>query len=75
MSDLGFANHTQFKIARIEKDLTQEDLSTKVGVSRQTLSLIERSLQSPSLEVACNIAKVLEKSINQIFYTGGMFND
>ena len=45
----------------------QADLGKLVGVSRQTISLIERGDYNPSVTVALTIAKVLGVDINEIF--------
>ena len=45
----------------------QADLGKLVGVSRQTISLIERGDYNPSVTVALTIAKVLGVDINGIF--------
>lgn len=47
--------------------LNQADLGKLVGVSRQTISLIERGDYNPSVTVALTIAKVLGVDINEIF--------
>ena len=45
----------------------QAELGKLVGVSRQTISLIERGDYNPSVTVALTIAKVLGVDINEIF--------
>ena len=47
--------------------LNQADLGGLVGVSRQTISLIERGDYNPSVTVALKIAQVLGVDINEIF--------
>ena len=49
------------------KDLTQEQLASRVGVSRQTLIAIENGKYSPSLEFAFALAKALEVEIGELF--------
>ena len=41
----------KMKIARIEKDLSQEQLADKIGVTRQTISMIEAGKFNPSLQL------------------------
>jgi len=48
-------------------DMTQEDLSQKVGVSRQSIIAIESGKYNPSLELAYNIAKTFECKIEDVF--------
>lgn len=52
---------------RKKSGLNQADLGKLVGVSRQTISLIERGDYNPSVTVALTIAKVLGVDINEIF--------
>ena len=56
------------KIARIEKDLTQAQLAQKVGVTRQTIGLIEKNEYNPSLQLCVAIAKTLDKTLNDLFW-------
>ena len=46
---------------------TQEQLSKKLGVSRQTIISIENGRYSPSLELAYKIAKLFQLSIEEVF--------
>lgn len=52
---------------RKEKGINQTDLGRLVGVSRQTISLIERGDYNPSVMVALSIAKVFAVSVEDIF--------
>ena len=45
----------------------QAEFGKLVGVSRQTISLIERGDYNPSVTVALTIARVLGVDINEIF--------
>lgn len=60
----------KLKLARIEKELTQDQLAEKVGVTRQTISLIELGKYNPSLNLCIKISKVLDKTLNDIFWEG-----
>jgi putative transcriptional regulator len=55
------------KIQRAIKDLTQEALAKKIGVSRQTINSIEKNRYIPSTVLALKISKVFDKSVNEIF--------
>ncbi len=46
---------------------TQEQLSQKLGVSRQTIISIENGRYSPSLELAYKMAKLFQLSIEEVF--------
>jgi putative transcriptional regulator len=47
--------------------MTQQELATHVGVSRQTIIAIEGGKHSPSLEVAFRIARVLGQPLDALF--------
>ena len=49
------------------KQMTQEDLSRIVNVSRQSIIAIESGKYNPSLELAYNIAKVFDSTIEEVF--------
>jgi putative transcriptional regulator len=56
------------KEVRQKKGLTQEELASNVGVSRQTIISIERYRYKPSLELAMKIAKKLNINTEKLFY-------
>ena len=56
------------KEVRQKKGLTQEELGTNVGVSRQTIISIERYRYKPTLESAMKIAQNLNIKIEKLFY-------
>ncbi|MFL7944426.1 MULTISPECIES: helix-turn-helix transcriptional regulator [Priestia] len=58
----------RIKIARIEKNLTQKDLASKVNVTRQTIGLIEADKYNPSLKLCIDIAKTLDKTLDELFW-------
>ena len=58
----------KMKSARAALDMSQQDLATAVGVSRQTISQIERGDYSPSVTLALKIAKVFEVQVEDIFW-------
>ncbi len=53
---------------RKKKNLTQESLAQKVGVTRRTIVSLEKGNYIPSLLLALQIAETLEQDINDIFY-------
>ncbi len=55
------------KIERAIHDLTQQDLATAIGVSRQTINSIESGKYIPSTVLSLKISKVFGKSVNEIF--------
>lgn len=52
---------------RIKKNVTQEQLSAAVGVSRQTIVAIEKGNYVPSLLLAINLAEFFGVSVEKIF--------
>lgn len=58
----------RMKIARIECDLTQEQLAEKIGVARQTIGLIEAGNYNPSISLCIEICKALNKSLDELFW-------
>lgn len=56
------------KMARVEKSLSQEQLAEMVGVTRQTISMIESGNYNPTIKLCISICKVLNKTLNDIFW-------
>ncbi|MDQ0216475.1 putative transcriptional regulator [Oikeobacillus pervagus] len=57
------------KITRIEKgNLTQMELANLVGVTRQTMNLIEAQKYNPSIRVCLLIARFLDKPLDELFW-------
>ena len=58
----------RLKLARVEKDLSQEELAKIVGVSRNTIGLIEAGKYNPSLNLCISICKALSRTLNDLFW-------
>ena len=56
------------KITRMKSSITQEQLARKVGVTRQTIGLIEKGEYNPSLHLCISIAKELNKTLDELFW-------
>jgi len=56
------------KIARIECDVSQEQLAKIVEVTRQTIGLIESGEYNPTLKLCIDICKALNKTLNDLFW-------
>lgn len=54
-------------IFRAEKGWSQEELASRVGVSRQTIATLEKNKYNPSLVLAFKIANAFEKQITEVF--------
>lgn len=48
-------------------EMTQAELAERIGVTRQTLIAIEQGKYSPSLELAFQIARAFEVSLDDVF--------
>ena len=59
----------KLKLARIEKRLNQQELADRVDVTRQTIGLIEKGNYNPSLNLCIKIAKALDRTLDQLFWT------
>lgn len=57
----------RIKIARIECDMSQEDLANAVGVTRQTIGLIEAGKYNPTLNLCLAICRATGKTLNDLF--------
>ena len=57
----------RLKEYRARINVNQTEMGKLVGVSRQTISQIERGDYSPSVTLALKIAKVLNVSVEDIF--------
>lgn len=55
-------------MARIEHDLSQGELAEKVGVTRQTIGLIELGKYNPTLNLCISICKALNKTLDELFW-------
>ncbi|GAV10635.1 MULTISPECIES: helix-turn-helix transcriptional regulator [Paenibacillus] len=60
----------KLKMARVEKDMTQQELANAVNASRQTIGLIEKGEFNPSLQLCIAIAKALGKTLDELFWEG-----
>jgi putative transcriptional regulator len=58
----------RLKIARVEKGLSQQELADLVGVTRQTIGLIEKGKYNPTLNLCIKIVKILNKTLNDLFW-------
>ena len=57
----------KLKIYRVKFDFTQDDLSKKLKVSRQTINAIENNKYFPSLELGLQLAKILDCKVDDLF--------
>lgn len=60
----------KLKSARAAKDLSQQQLAGAVGVSRQTINAIEKGDYNPTIKLCIAICKVLDKTLDELFWEG-----
>lgn len=58
----------KLKSARAALDMSQQDLADKVGVSRQTISAIEKGDYNPTINLCIAICKAVGKTLNDLFW-------
>ncbi|MEI8143719.1 MAG: helix-turn-helix transcriptional regulator [Candidatus Berkelbacteria bacterium] len=57
----------KLKVLRAEKNITQAELATSVGVTRSTINYLEKNEYMPSLPLAFRLASFFGKKIEEIF--------
>ena len=55
----------------LKHTLTQQELADIVGVTRQTIGLIEKGNYNPTLHLCIRIAKALDKTLDPLFWEDG----
>ena len=58
----------KMKSARAALDMSQQDLATAVGVSRQTINAIEKGEYNPTINLCRSICRVLGKTLDELFW-------
>lgn len=53
---------------RLMLGISQLDLAKGIGVSRQTINMIENNKYNPSLDLCINLAKALQTDLNSLFW-------
>ena len=62
------AKNLKLKAARAGMDLSQDDLAKAVGVSRQTISAIEKGDYNPTINLCISICKTLGRTLDDLFW-------
>lgn len=57
----------QIRELRATREMTQQDLADRIGVTRQTVIAIEQDKYSPSLETAFKVARIFGVPLEQCF--------
>lgn len=58
----------RLKSARAALDMSQQELADEVGVTRQTISAIEKGDYNPSIRLCIAICKALGKTLDELFW-------
>ena len=58
----------KMKLARMEQDISQTDLAKRIGVTRQTIGMIESGDYNPTLKLCIAICKELGKTLDDLFW-------
>lgn len=58
----------KLKLARVERELSQEQLAALVGVTRQTIGMIEAGNYNPTLNLCLAICRALNKTLDDLFW-------
>ncbi len=58
----------RLKAARAMLDMSQAELAEAVGVSRQTISAVEKGDYNPTINLCIAICKVLNKTLDELFW-------
>ena len=58
----------RLKAARAGLDMSQDDLAKRVGVSRQTISAIEKGDYNPTINLCISVCKALDKTLDELFW-------
>jgi putative transcriptional regulator len=56
------------KLARVERGYTQQQLADLIGVTRQTIGLIEAERYNPTIILCLRLAQALQKSLTDLFW-------
>lgn len=61
----------RLRVARAEHRLSQQELASRAGVTRQTISAIENGQYCPSALLAFQLARQLGKRVDELFFLEG----
>jgi putative transcriptional regulator len=61
----------RLKVARAERNLSQDQLARMAGVTRQTISSIETGVYTPSALLAFRLAEILGEPVDRLFFLEG----
>lgn len=59
--------HNQIRVQRAIKNITQDELAVKIGVTRKTINTIENGIYVPSTILAIRLARFFEIKVEELF--------
>lgn len=59
--------NNRLSVLRAEKKWSQQEVASRLGVSRQTIVSLENNRYSPSLRLAFEISELFDNDINEVF--------
>ena len=62
------STNSKMKNARLSKGFSQAELAKEIGVSRQTINMIENGDYNPTIALCIKICKTLDKTLNDLFW-------
>ena len=60
--------NNKMKQARKERDISQTELARRIGVSRQTINMIENGDYNPTIALCLKICHELGKTLDELFW-------
>lgn len=60
--------NNDIRVNRAIKRVSQQELATAIGVSRQTIFAIENNKYVPSTELALKLSAFFGKTVNELFW-------
>ena len=64
----------RMKAARAAMDMSQQQLADAVGVSRQTVNVIEKGDYNPTINLCIAICRALGRTLDELFWEEGYRN-
>lgn len=61
----------RMKLKRMEKEMSQSELAQRVGVTRQTIGMVETGDYNPTLKLCIDICRELGCTLNDLFWEEG----
>ncbi len=69
MKEIAIAS--DLKLARVAKGWSQAEMAERVGVTRQTIGLIEVGRYNPTIKLCLALARATERNLDDLFWIEG----